>query len=375
MAQVVAHKFSQAQVEYEFVCRSKNVDLLPYTNDIRAAINDVGNLELSKAELDYLKTISFLNPAFINSLRGFKLDPSQVMLYNMDGNLQIQVKGSWISTIWWETIILAIVNEIYFREKTTKAAAFKIGMEQLNAKIDKLNNFDYSKYSEYFRFSDFGTRRRYSAEWHDKVIETLAGGLSKDIFTGTSNVYLAMKYKIKPIGTQAHEFFMAHQALYPVYDSQQMALKNWNDEFNGNLAYALTDTISMDAFLKDFTLLYAKSFDGCRHDSGDPIVWCNKLIAHYEKLGIDPTTKLAIFSDGLTVDSALALYKKFDGKIMMSFGIGTSITNDVGLEPINIVMKMVKCNSHPVAKLSDSPGKNICDDEIYLAYLRRCFNI
>jgi nicotinate phosphoribosyltransferase len=202
-----------------------------------------------------------------------------------------------------------------------KQEAFKIGMEYLNNKILKLENLNREEKDFSFRFSDFGTRRRFSAEWHDKVVEQLSK-IPNTIFSGTSNVYLAKKHKIKPIGTQAHEFFMAHQAIYRIQDSQKTALKNWAEEFDGDLGYALTDTISMDAFLNDFTLFYAKLFDGCRHDSGDPVIWCNKLIAHYKKLGINPKTKLAIFSDGLNIDSALKIYDQFKGQILMSFGIG-----------------------------------------------------
>jgi nicotinate phosphoribosyltransferase len=194
-----------------------------------------------------------------------------------------------------------------------------------------------------------------------------------DNFVGTSNIRLSRRYGRKPIGTQAHQLFQAYQVLAPLKNFQFHALNDWMLYYRGWLAVALTDTVGFDVFLKDFDYLLALAYTGCRHDSGDPFEWCEKLINHYKLLEIDPKEKTAVFSDGLTVDSAIEIYKYFKGAIKMSFGIGTSLTNDLGLKPLNIVIKMVECNNSPVAKLSDSPGKEMCKDEVYVAYLRQLF--
>ena len=194
---------------------------------------------------------------------------------------------------------------------------------------------------------------------------------------GTSNVHLAREYDLKPIGTMAHEWLMAHQQLGPrLVDSQQAALDCWVREYRGQLGIALTDCITMDAFLDDFDLYFAKLFDGLRHDSGDPLAWAEKAIAHYRRLGIDPLSKTLVFSDGLDMPKALQLFRALRGKINVSFGIGTNLTCDIpGVEPMNIVLKMTACNGHPVAKISDAPGKTQCRDENFVAYLRHVFNV
>ncbi len=371
MGNVVFRRFPTAQVEYRFVCRSEGVDLLPYMDDIKHEISELEKLALGTEEYEYLKGIRFLSAGFVEFMRQLRLNPSkEVQVYNDGKNLAIIIRGTWLQTIWYETMILAIVNEIYFRDKMPKHEAIAAAMTPLTNKMEFIQDS-----RDIIRFSEFGTRRRHSFDMQKAVLEVMKHEIPKYL-NGTSNVHLARILDLKPIGTQAHEYFMAHQAMCRIQDSQRQALLTWAQDFDGDLGIALTDTLNMDAFLKDFTLFYAKLFDGCRHDSGDPMEWGEKLIRHYEKLGIDPKTKMAVFSDGLDVHRAKEISHMFSNRIGVSFGIGTNLTCDIpGLKAINIVIKMTRCNGQPVAKISDAPGKNICDDPTYVAYLRSAFGI
>ena len=194
---------------------------------------------------------------------------------------------------------------------------------------------------------------------------------------GTSNVNLSRELDMKPLGTMAHEWIMAHQQLGPrLIDSQSAALDCWVREYRGLLGIALTDCITTDAFLKDFDLYFAKLFDGLRHDSGDPVIWAEKCIAHYHQLGIDPMSKTLVFSDSLTLPRSLDIFRALRGRINVSFGIGTNLTCDIpGVEPMSIVLKMTGCNDSPVAKISDEPGKTHCSDPNFAAYLRHVFQV
>ncbi len=301
-------------------------------------------------------------------LRLFQLNRDNITVYTLHDELIIKIKGSWLNTILFEVPVLAIVSEVFFRNAVQdKECAYKIGRRELAIKRKLLTSKD-------IKFADFGTRRRFSREWQEFVIDYFIIN-APDNFVGTSNVYFALVKGLKPIGTQAHEFFQACQALTRLEDSQKFALETWVQEYRGQLGIALTDSLGMDAFLKDFDLFFAKLFDGCRHDSGFAEIWCRKLINHYEKLGIDPKTKTAVFSDGLDFPKMIYLYQKFSHQINVSFGIGTNLTNDVGVKPLQIVIKMTRCNDRPVAKISDSPGKQMCNDPEYLKYLASVFNI
>jgi nicotinate phosphoribosyltransferase len=228
---------------------------------------------------------------------------------------------------------------------------------------------------EPYVFFEFGTRRRASREWHEEVVATLTRDAPR-FFKGTSNVDLARRYNLVPIGTMAHEYLQVHQALgYRLRDFQKMALENWVKEYRGDLGIALTDVITMDAFLRDFDLYFAKLFDGLRHDSGNPVEWGEKAIAHYRKLRLDPATKMLVFSDALDFPHSFELYRHFADRTKIGFGIGTNLTNDLGVEPLNMVMKLVECNGNPVAKISDEPGKTMCDDQTFLTYLRNVFEV
>jgi nicotinate phosphoribosyltransferase len=283
-----------------------------------------------------------------------------------EGGLSITVKGPWFLTIFFEIPLLSIVNEVYFKHTTDGAARRADGERRLAEKIDLARR-------EGFRFSEFGTRRRYSYAWQKSVIETLCRSLPQEVYTGTSNTYFAKETGTMPIGTMAHEFIQAGQALDNVTlaRSQASMLQAWVEEYRGDLGIALSDTLGFDKFLQDFDLYFAKLYDGVRHDSGDPAAWAERMIAHYERLRIDPRTKTLVFSDGLDFPRAAELWRRFRGRANILFGIGTNLTNDFsGVTPLQIVIKLTSCNGRPVAKLSDSPGKLMCEDEAFLSYLR-----
>jgi|SRR5690625_3014887 len=371
MMQAVLHQFPGARVEYRFECRNKDVDLRPYAEEIRSHIADLCLLRLSEEELAYLGSLRFIKPDFVEFLRLFHLQERHIDIRSDGDQLEIIIQGPWLHTILFEVPVLAIVNETYFRAQHPHPD-FAEGERRLDAKIRQLQEHPAN---ELFRFSDFGSRRRFSRQWQSRVVQTLKQNLPQH-FTGTSNVLFAKKFGLMPIGTMAHEFLQAAQALGPrLVDSQKFAFESWAREYRGDLGIALSDVVGIDACLRDFDLYFCKLFDGMRHDSGDPYVWTEKVLAHYRKNRINPQMKNLVYSDALTMTKALAIYDRFKNQARLSFGIGTHLTNDLGYEPINIVIKMTRCNGQPVAKLSDSPGKTMCHDETYLAYLRQVFQV
>jgi len=382
MMQVVFEKYSSVIVKYRFKCRTDE-DLTPYVSEIRDAINELEGLGFTDDQLMYLSKIPFLKEAFIDFLRQFRLDPKRYLTVSVEnGQLAIEAEGPWLYTIPFEIPVLAIVSEVRNRRRYADAGEDRI-QGVLYDKVEHLKSELDRRGIESFKFADFGTRRRFSYTVQNRVVDYLSKALPEN-FIGTSNYHLAREYGITPIGTMAHEYLQAHQALTNVSQSQKEALEVWNQVYRGRLGVALTDCITTDAFLKDFDYLFAVLFSGVRHDSGDPIIWGEKFIKHYEELGIDPKTKTLVFSDGLNFDRALDIAEHFQGRIQTSFGIGTFLTNDLGdyvsangetYKPLNIVMKMVECNGMPVAKISDEPGKSMCDDPVYLANLKARFNV
>jgi nicotinate phosphoribosyltransferase len=379
MMQVVLHQFSGVQVEYEYKCRNKKVKWTKeMQEDLEKEIEHLYTLTFTENELEYLSTLRFLKSDYIDFLRLFKLDKRYINIsYTEENELNINIKGPWLMTILFETLILSIVNEVYF--KYYGVDNIDIGRKILEDKIQKLKNGLHILIPPYidknFKLIDFGARRRYSRKWHEEVIDTLVKKLP-DNFIGTSDVLMAKNNKIKPIGTHAHEFICAFQSLVRVKDSQKTAFQSWANEYRGDLGIALSDTLGIDAFIRDFDMYFCKLFDGCRHDSGNPFIWTDKIIKMYEGYNIDPKTKIAVYSDGLDIDKALEIYKYVNGRMKTTFGIGTNLTNDfTGAEPLNIVIKMIKCQGMPVAKLSDSAGKVMCKDDNYLIYLKSQFGI
>lgn len=373
MMQVVLHHFPAAHVQYRYQCRTPNVNLHPYIDEIRAEISALCQLRFKEDELNYLRQLRFLKSDFIDFLGLFHLPERciRVEYGELPGELSIEVTGPWLHTILFEIPVLAIVNEVYFRN-TQPEPNWAEGRKRLQ---DKIQLVTADSQLAGFKVAEYGTRRRFSKPWHDEVVSTMKQEMGLN-FAGTSNVWMAKKHDLLPLGTMAHEYLQACQALGPrLRDSQTYAFEVWAKEYRGDLGIALSDVYGLEAFLADFDMYFCKLFDGARHDSGDPYVWGERLIAHYQQNRVDPRTKTLIFSDGLTFPRAIALYKHFQGRCLMSFGIGTNITNDLGYEPLQVVMKMVQCNGQPVAKVSDTPGKTMCDDEAYLAYLRQVFDL
>ena len=378
MMQVVLHQFPGAEVEYRFKCRNKG-HLAPYVNEIREEIRGLCSLRFQDAELAYLKAMRFIKADFTDFLGIFKLNEKYVRVTALqggeqDGEIEVSIKGPWLHTILFEIPVLAIINEVYFRN-TQKQPDLMEGRQRLDTKIGQLR----SDGLRALKIADYGTRRRFGKTWHEEVLRALSTRLGTGQtgqFAGTSNVLFAMKLGLTPLGTMAHEYLQACQALGPrLRDSQVFAFESWAKEYRGDLGIALSDVYGMNAFLRDFDMYFCKLFDGARHDSGDPFQWGERMIAHYHHNRVDPKTKTLIFSDGLTVPRTIELYQQFKGRCQLAFGIGTNLTNDLGYEPLQIVIKMVQCNGQPVAKLSDTPSKNMCDDEKYLAYLRQVFEI
>lgn len=374
MMQVVLHQYPAAQVEYRFKCRTPDIDLVPYIDEIRAELAALCRLRFRADELDYLRGWRFVKSDFIDFLGLFQLNEKYVRITpssDVHGEIDIHIRGPWLHTIMFEVPLLAIINEVYFR-RTSAGLDLDVGRERLQGKIALLR--DTPGYSG-CRIADYGTRRRYSRSWQEEVVTTLRDKLGAQL-AGTSSVWLAYKLGLTPLGTLAHEYLQAHQALGPrLRDSQVAALEAWAREYRGDLGIALSDVYGLDAFLRDFDMYFCKLFDGARHDSGDPFAWGEKVLAHYRANRVDPRNKVLVFSDGLDIPRVMQLYAHFRGRCALAFGVGTNLTNDVGPAPLNIVIKMTRCNGQPVAKLSDSPGKNMYEDQAYLAYLRRVFEI
>lgn len=376
MWQTMLHRHPQTQAEYTFVCRNRAAHhpLAELLDEVNAQLDHLCTLQFQPDELEYLRGLRFIKPDFVDFLRLFRFQRGFVRAWADGPDLRIVAQGPQVHVMGFEIFVLAIVNELYFRRFSDTAAALDEGRRRLTAKVARLAAFQREPdLSHPFQFFDFGLRRRYSGAWQREVVQTLARELPA-LFKGSSNVLLARDLGLVPIGTMAHEYLQTYQALgVRLRDHQKAALEDWVQEYRGDLGIALTDVVGMDAFLADFDLYFAKLFDGLRHDSGDPFEWGEKALAHYAALRIDANTKRLVFSDGLDIETCIALYRHFADRVQVGFGVGTHLSNDVGLTPLNIVMKLTRCNGQPVAKLSDSPGKTLCDDETFLAYLRQVF--
>lgn len=376
MMQVVYHQFPGAEVEYHFRCRNPGINLVPYMNEIEEEIEAYCALQFKPEELGILGSMRFMKKDFVEFLEIYRPRMKHIQVMRSadeSGAIDIVVKGPWLFTIMFEVPVLAIVSEVYFRNTCDVEDAMESGRKIL---IEKIKVAEANPQFANFRFNEFGTRRRFNREWQTRVVDMLKGVMPIQL-VGSSNVLLADRYQLNVMGTQAHEYLQACQALGPrLRESQKYAFDMWVKEYDGDLGIALTDVIGMDQFLADFSLKYTKLYDGMRHDSGNPSVWANKAIAHYQSNRIDPMSKTLVFSDGLTFPKAMDLQEEFSGRARTVFGIGTYLTNDMGtVKPLNNVMKMTHCNGQVVAKISDSPGKSMCRDEGYLAYLKSVFGV
>lgn len=367
MDQVIFHKHTDLCGEYYFKCRNQGIVFTEeMVEEINAQIDHLCKLRFKKDELEYLRSIRFLKNDYVEFLRLWHpLRDYVTVSRSEEGELSIVVNGPLFSAMQFEIYLLEIVNEVYFRMAYDYESLRKSAEEKLSRKIKDFNDGKYS-----FKFAEFGCRRRLSREWQDVVVQRFCNETKNCV--GTSNVYLAMKHGVTPIGTYAHEFVQMYQGIdsIPLAYTNHYAMKDWYDEYQGDNGTALTDTITTDLFLLDFNRAMVNNYTGVRHDSGDPFEWGEKIIAHYKKYGVDPKTKLLLFSDSLNFDRAQALYDHFKDKAKVSFGIGTFCSNDTGVDPLNIVIKLQYVNGRPVAKLSDVHGKEMCRDKDYLTYLR-----
>ena len=367
MDQVIFHKHTDLIGEYFFKCRNKDILFTSeMLEEINAQIDHLCTLRFTKEELDYLRSIRFIKNDYVEFLRLWRPIREYVKTsIDNSGHLEIVVNGPLFSAMQFEIFLLEIVNEVYFRMKYDYDELLKAARERLDKKIEAFNSGKYT-----FRFAEFGCRRRLSREWQDEVVKRLSTETRN--CSGTSNVYLAYKYNLTPIGTYAHEFVQMYQGIdsIPLAYTNHYAMQDWYAEYKGDNGTALTDTITTDLFLLDFDRSMVNNYNGVRHDSGDPYEWGEKIISHYRKYGVDPKTKLLLFSDSLDFDRAQELYNYFNDKAKVSFGIGTYCSNDTGITPLNIVIKLQYVNGRPVAKLSDTPGKAMCKDSDYLKYLK-----
>ena len=370
MDQVIFHKHTDLCGQYYFKCRNKDVVFTKeMADEITAQIDHLCTLRFNNEELDYLRSIRFIKNDYVEFLRLWHPLRDYVSVKLLDnGELTVVVDGPLFSAMQFEIYLLEIINEVYFRMRYDYEKLRASAEKKLDEKIKAFNDGKYS-----FKFAEFGCRRRLSREWEDEVVRRLAKELENKNMVGTSNVYLAMKYHLTPIGTYAHEFVQMYQGIdhIPLAYTNHYAMRDWYDEYNGDNGTALTDTVTTDLFLLDFNRSMVNNYTGVRHDSGDPYEWGEKIIKHYESYGVDPKTKLLLFSDSLDFDRAQKLYDHFKDKTKVSFGIGTYVSNDTCEPALNIVIKLQFVNGRPVAKLSDTPGKAMCSDPDYLEYLKR----
>lgn len=376
MGQAIYHQFSDYKTTWSFKCRNEDVFFTPeMVEEIKRQINIYCGLRFNEEELEYLNSIKWIKGSYVDFLRIWEPRYEDFTITtDAECGLSIETKGTWLNTSMYEIPTLAIVNEVYFRmqcDYNVLMASFK---ERLEAKIARLENGEY----ELGAFSEFGLRRRLSKEAQELAVKELAAHkYPASKFVGTSNVFLARKYNLTPVGTMAHEWIMCvgqgNHKHNPAY-SNWYALDAWKDEYGVLNGTALTDAITTECFLKDFQLTYATLFSGVRHDSGDPIEWGEIMIRHYEELGIDPKFKTLLFSDSLNFEKADMINRHFRDRIKVAFGIGTYISNDTCEPPLNIVMKTTACNGMDVAKVSDTPGKGMCKNEEYVDYLKRCID-
>jgi len=376
MGQSIFHQFPSYKTTWTFKCRNEDIRFTEeMVEEIKAQIEHYCSLRFTEEELNYLKSIKWLKESYIDFLRLWQ-PRYQDFIISTEGenDLSIEATGTWLNTSMYEVPTLAIVNEVYFRMAYDYDQLLESFNKRLEEKIHLLNNGVY----QVGNFSEFGLRRRLSSEAQDIAVKKLK--MADPIFSnfiGTSNVYLARKYHVIPVGTMAHEWIMCvgqgNHKHNPAY-SNWYALDAWVKEYGVLNGTALTDTITTDCFLRDFQLTYATLFSGVRHDSGDPYVWGDKIIDHYKNLGIDPKTKTLLFSDNLNFEKATKLYNYFNNRAKVAFGIGTYLSNDTDVPPLNIVMKVTKCNGQDVAKISDTPGKGMCKNPDYVNYLQRCID-
>ena len=366
MNQVIFHKHTNLNGVYHFKCRNEGVVFTKeMLDEINSQIDHLCTLKFTNDELNYLRSIRFIKFDYVEFLRLWHPIRDYVTTSLDNGNLKIIVSGPLFSAMQFEIYLLEIVNEVYFRFQYNYTELLASAKERLAKKIEAFNTGKYT-----FKWAEFGCRRRLSKEFEGYALKELKDKTKNMV--GTSNVYYAYKYNLTPIGTYAHEYVQMFQGIdsIPLAYTNYYAMKDWYTEYEGDNGTALTDTVTTDLFLKDFNRSMVNNYSGVRHDSGDPYVWGEKILAHYRKFGVDPKTKMLLFSDSLNFDKAQEIYEYFKDKCKVSFGIGTFVTNDTKVDALNIVIKLQYVNGRPVAKISDAPTKAMCDDEKYFEYLQ-----
>ena len=362
MQNAVVKLFPSQIVKYEFINRGKHHFPEGFADALRKTVNAMAELQLTKDEKKFLQnTCPYIDLPYLDFLEGYRYDPSEVHIEQIGSDLKVSVEGLWYRTILWEVPLLALISELHYEMNHLERDSNEIIIEKTLDKAEQLNNLGIT-------FAEFGTRRRHSYKVHDIVVNAL-NKKENSTFIGSSNVHFAMKYGVKPIGTHAHEWFMFHAAEYGFKMANEIALEHWVDVYRGDLGVALSDTYTTEVFFRQFDKKFTKLFDGVRHDSGDPLEFADKTIAHYQKNGINPLYKYIIFSDGLNLEKVEEITNYCKGKIGISFGIGTNLTNDVGLKPMNIVMKLfgvqtINKDWIPTVKLSDEHGKYTGDPKM-----------
>ncbi len=371
MMQAVLHQFPAAQVEYRFKCRNEGIALAPLVAEVNREVDALCTLRFNDDELNYLRSLRYVKSDFVDFLALFHFNRAHIDIRAQGDDLSISIKGPWLHTILFEVPVLAIVNEVYFRAGHPLPDLVE-GRRRLTEKMALVAALPHDLG---FSFADYGTRRRFSHTWQREVLTTVKASAG-NAFVGTSNAFFAKELGLLAVGTMAHEWLQAAQALGPrLRDSQRWAFQKWADEYRGDLGIALSDVAGLKAFMRDFDMYFCKLFDGARHDSGEPIAWGEAIISHYLANRVDPKTKSLVFSDGLSFPRAIEIARHFQGRAKTAFGIGTNLTNDLGYTPLQIVLKMTRCDGQPVAKLSDTPAKTMCDDASYLTYLKQVFEI
>lgn len=372
MAQVAWRHHRKTPVTFAFKNRTAGIRLPETVDDyaLRRELVAVRGLRFTEDEIAYLRSSGRFDEGFLGFLGDLQLPP--INIKNTGDTYEIDTTGPWCEATFWETLVLSVTNELHYRGVLyARAEREGIPYEELRERVrlegcrrfrDKVSLL---QENPDIRFAEFGTRRRYSREWQDYIVTALSSkwpcGVPEEII-GTSNVLLAKKLGIAQIGTFAHEMFMVYAGIHADTDdglvaSHNSVLRDWWYEFDEPLSIALTDTFGSDFFYRDMNAMQAHEWRGVRHDSGDPFAFAEQTIAFYKDLGIDPKTKVIVFSDGLDPDKVIALHGAFHDRIDVTFGWGTNLTNDLGEKALSLVMKAVAVFGRPTVKLSDNPAK------------------
>jgi nicotinate phosphoribosyltransferase len=372
MCQSIFRNKPETTVRFSLINRSKDIRLAELIDEgeLREQLDHIRSLSLSRGESTGLRGNTFygkrqmFRPDFMEWFEKLRLPPYHLEV--KDGQYELTFEGSWPEVMLWEIPALSVLMELRSRAVLKQMGKFELqvlyarGMTKLWSKIEQLQGLDN------LRLADFGTRRRHSFLWQDWCVQAMSEGLGSS-FTGTSNCLIAMRREVEAIGTNAHELPMVYSALAEtdaeLKEAPYKVLADWQDEHDGNLRIVLPDTYGTQGFLDDAPDWLA-NWTGMRIDSGDPVTGAERVINWWKSRGEDPRDKLIIFSDGLDVEKIITLQKQFAGRVKVSFGWGTLMTNDFrglvpnnALEPFSLVCKAISANGKPTVKLSDNPNK------------------